>query len=82
MYRLFLTSAVFIGLAGNVCGASRIHKRNDTAFSPLKFNEDGTFQLTILEDLHFGDRKPIMTFDAYAYRVETNKGILTRGHSR
>lgn len=28
-----------------------------SSFGPLKFREDGTFQLSIFEDLHFGESK-------------------------
>ena len=27
------------------------------SFGPLQFNEDGTFQISILEDLHFGESR-------------------------
>lgn len=31
-------------------------------FAPLKFSKNGTFQISILEDLHFGESKLAMLF--------------------
>lgn len=32
-------------------------RRERTQFGPLRFREDGYFQLSIFEDLHFGESK-------------------------
>lgn len=37
--------------------ASSIPKWRNESFGALKFAEDGTFQLSIFEDLHFGESK-------------------------
>jgi hypothetical protein len=30
---------------------------SSTSFGPLQFSDDGTFQISIFEDLHFGESK-------------------------
>lgn len=36
----------------------RRYSNSSASFGPLKFTEDGTFQISIFEDLHFGESKP------------------------
>ena len=54
-------SAIFMALAGLVAFFKLVWPRRsepsaaDQAFGPLQFQPDGTFQISIFEDLHFGE---------------------------
>ncbi|KAI8630246.1 Metallo-dependent phosphatase [Xylariaceae sp. FL1651] len=48
---------IYIGhaLSGNTAGLSSAALSNSSSFGPLTFQTDGTFQISIFEDLHFGE---------------------------
>lgn len=47
-------------VTGLLGGLTHGHKWSNDTLGPLKFKEDGTFQLSIFEDLHFGESKTTM----------------------
>lgn len=55
MYHSLSIAAVVAGIASSAL-ASAVNN-NSQGPPPLKFNEDGTFQINVFEDLHFGDRR-------------------------
>lgn len=59
-----LRQALFgaMALAGLSSQTAVTRWRNDTHFGPLQFKSDGTFQVSIFEDLHFAEsmRAPLL----------------------
>lgn len=53
-------SALAVGLLASLGDAwplsfNGILKKRASSFAPLRFNSDGTFQISIFNDLHFGE---------------------------
>ncbi len=49
-----MLSVAFVALL-QLCAAASLPARKRQDFGPLRFDDDGTFQLSIFEDLHFGE---------------------------
>jgi hypothetical protein len=52
-----IVAALFVGLSVQASLPTRRYANSScpTKFGPLQFSQDGTFQLAIFEDLHFGE---------------------------
>lgn len=50
---LWLTAPSLQAVLPTRCAISN----SSSSFGPLKFREDGTFQISVFEDLHFGESK-------------------------
>ena len=59
-----------LGLVGGfllgLIQASSIPRWRNDSFNELRFSDDGTFQLSIFEDLHFGESKDIQFLNVLA----------------
>jgi hypothetical protein len=56
MRRSLLVACALVGLSWQLPGIQRRYT-NDTGVGPLRFADDGTFQVSVFEDLHFGESK-------------------------
>lgn len=52
---MIFATAVFAGLSAARPAFPDVLQRRSSWTAPLRFNDDGTFQLSIFEDLHFGE---------------------------
>lgn len=55
--RIAILVAVPLLASGSAQAAVPRPTWNGTRLTPLKFNKDGTFQISIFSDLHFGESK-------------------------
>jgi hypothetical protein len=54
-YHFIKTMALVLAVVFFACWALAGVSHGDTSNKPLRFTENGTFQISIFEDLHFGE---------------------------
>ena len=61
--QLLVVSGVFQAIAAHPLASSENHVSKSQRLKPLTFTENGSFQISVFEDLHFGES------GLYAFRI-------------